>query len=257
MKFCIHFLLPVLLFCCTSARAAEKAPVIAVSANFTPVLQEIIKEFTARTGQEIRISTGATGTLVRQIEQGAPFELFLSADEEHVAYLRAQGLARDDGRIYAIGVLVLYLPSGTGLKVAAENAEILKQLFRNIKLRIALANPELAPYGLAAQQVLQRFGPWHMLQDRVVLGENVGQAAQFAKSGSVDAAFLPYSLAGEPALQEAGQFRIIAADWYAPIRQRMVLLNNAGTTAAALYEFISSEPAQQIIRKFGYNLPEN
>ncbi|MGH8120544.1 MAG: molybdate ABC transporter substrate-binding protein, partial [Gammaproteobacteria bacterium] len=111
------------------------------------------------------------------------------------------------------------------------------------------------PYGLAAQQVLQRFGPWHMLQNRMVLGENVGQAAQFALSGSVDAALLPYSLAIDPALQESGQFRNLAGDWYAPVRQRMVLLKNGGRSATELYEFIASETARQIIRKYGYNLP--
>jgi len=243
------------MLCGGSPRAADEGPVIAVAANFAPVLEEIATAFTASSGNRIRISAGATGALVRQIEQGAPFELFLSADDEHVAYLHQKGFTRDSGRIYALGVLVLYLPHTTRLDVQADNADILKQLFHRQHLRITLANPELAPYGLAAKQVLQRFGQWHMLQGRVVLGENVGQAAQFALSGSVDAALLPYSLAIDPVLLESGQFQILDMDWYAPIRQRMVLLKNAGRTATALYDFISSETAQQIIRNYGYALP--
>jgi len=234
---------------------ADDAPVVAVAANFSPALAEIVKQFTARMGKDIRISAGATGTLVRQIEQGAPFELFLSADEEHIAYLQEKGFTQDNGSLYAIGILVLYLPQTTRLNIMAENADILKQLYSQKHLRIAIANPELAPYGFAAQQVLQRFGPWHMLQGRVVLGENVGQAAQFALSGSVDAALLPYALALNPDMQAAGQFQIIAADWYAPIRQRMALLKNAGKTATELYAYLSSEAARDIIRKYGYALP--
>jgi molybdate transport system substrate-binding protein len=234
---------------------ADDAPVVAVAANFSPALAEIIKEFTAHTGQEIRISTGATGTLVRQIEQGAPFELFLSADEEHIAYLQDKGFAQDGGRVYAIGILVLYLPHTTRLNITANNADILKQLYSQKQVRVAIANPELAPYGYAAKQVLQRFGQWHMVQDRVVLGENVGQAAQFALSGSVDAALLPYALALDPGMQASGQFRIIAADWYAPIRQRMALLKNAGKATTEFYAYLSSETAQQIIHKYGYALP--
>ncbi|MGH8119476.1 MAG: molybdate ABC transporter substrate-binding protein, partial [Gammaproteobacteria bacterium] len=119
MRFFKHFLLPVFMFCVGNLRAAEDIPVIAVAANFSPALQEIVKAFTTGTGREIRISTGSTGSLVRQIEQGAPFELFLSADEKHVAYLHEKGLARDRGRVYAIGVLVLYLPHATRLNIMA------------------------------------------------------------------------------------------------------------------------------------------
>ena len=255
MKWFDFWLLLLLLLCIHTSRAAEDAPVIAVAANFAPALDEIVKQFTAHTGKEIRISAGATGTLVRQIEQGAPFELFLSADSEHVEYLQHRGYTRDDGRIYAVGVLVLYLPQGTRLKLMPDSAEIIKQLFVRQDTRIALANPELAPYGLAGQQVLQRFGQWHRLQDRVVLGENVGQAAQFAMSGSVDAALLPLAFTLNPDMQKSGQFQNIPPDWYAPIRQHMVLLKNAGRTATELYEFISGEAARQIIRKYGYALP--
>jgi molybdate transport system substrate-binding protein len=249
------FLALLLLFGIGSARAEADIPVVAVAANFSPALAEIIKEFTARTGKEIRTSTAASGTLVMQIEQGAPFQLFLSADEKNIFFLQNKGLTEDNGRIYAIGILVLYLPHTTRLKISPDNTEILKQFYGRKDLRIAIANPELAPYGVAAKQVLQRFGQWHMVQDRVVLGENVGQAAQFALSGAVDAALLPYALALDPGMQVYGQFLVIAADWYAPVRQRMVLLKNAGKTAAEFYAYLHGETARQIIRKYGYALP--
>ena len=249
------FLALLLLFGIGCARAEADIPLVAVAANFSPALAGIIKEFTARTGKEIRTSTAATGTLVMQIEQGAPFQIFLSADEKHISYLHDQGLTKDNGRVYAIGILVLYLPHTTRLKITNDNAGILKQFYGRKDLRIAIANPELAPYGVAAKQVLQRFGQWHMVQDRVVLGENVGQAAQFALSGAVDAALLPYALALDPGMQASGQFLVIAADWHAPVRQSMVLLKNAGKIAAEFYAYLQSETARHIIRQYGYALP--
>lgn len=249
-----------ILLCCAlllnlEMATADETPVVAVAANFSPVLEEILRHYTALTGQEVRISAGSSGTLVRQIEQGAPFQLFLSADEHFVEYLYNRGLAQDTGRIYAIGVLVLYLPHASKLNVMADHETMLGQMYSDRNIRIAIANPDLAPYGLAAREVLQRFGGWSELSDRLILGENVGQTAQFALTGSVDAAFLPYSLAINHDMQSAGHFQLLPADWYTPIRQRMVLLKNAGAAAQELYEYFSSDTVRQIIVRHGYTIP--
>lgn len=234
---------------------AQDTPVIAVASSFAPVMEEIAEQFTAATGHTIRISTGATGTLVSQIERSAPFEMFLSADEEHVFYLRDRGLARDEGRLYAVGVLVMYLPNTTRLRAAADVAQGLQQFFQRQDLRVAIANPELAPYGRAARQVLERFGSRRILAGRVILGENVGQVAQFALTGAVDAALLPQSLALDASMLKTGQFQIVPADWYAPLRHRMIVLRHAGRTATELYEYLSSDTARAIISNHGYALP--
>ena len=210
------------------------------------------------TGNDIRISAGASGTLFRQIEAGAPFELFLSADESYVQRLHEQGLTIDNGRIYAVGVLVLYIPHTSHLDYMQNTEGIIRQIALDKSCKLAIPNPELAPYGRAAQQVLNRFIITNGLQGqgREIIGENVGQTAQFALTGTVDAAFLPHSLAITPPMQEAGHFEPVPAEWYHPIMQRMVLLKNAGTVAKEFYNYLGSTTAQQIIKKFGYTIPE-
>lgn len=253
----LRFLLyTLLLLYCTGSHAAEESPVVAVAANFSPVMQKLVDHFTVQTGQEIRVSTGASGTLVRQIEQGAPFELFLSADEDYVERLHAEGLTVDTGRIYAIGQLVLFIPNTSNQDTNQETRTLLRESVTGGSHKIAMANPELAPYGLAAKQVLERFDLWPMPKDQLILGENVGQTAQFALTGTIDAAFLPYSLAISVQLRNAGQFKLIPRDWHMPINQRMVLLKKAGTAARELYDYLSSEAAQTIIRDYGYAAPE-
>ena len=254
----IRFLLySLLLLFYTGLRAADAGPIVAVATNFTPAVEEIINHFAAETGVQIRISTGASGTLVRQIEQGAPFELFLSADEAYVERLDAEGLSVDAGRIYATGQLILFIPNTSKQDINQEIPTLLQQSVADKSYRIAIANPELAPYGHAAQQVLDRFNLWPLSKDQLILGENVGQTAQFALTGTIDAAFLPYSLAISEQLRNAGQFKIIPLDWYTPINQRMVLLKNAGSTAREFYNYISGKIAQQIIRSYGYEIPSD
>ena len=237
--------------------AKDEIPVVAVAANFSPVLEEIVNQFTISSGHKVRISTGASGNLFRQIEQGAPFELFLSANETYIEQLHENGLSPDAGRLYATGKLVLFIPYTSRLDKMQNVQDILRKLISDKSYRIAIANPELAPYGLAAKQVLSRFATYHMLSDHIILGENVGQTAQFALTGSVDAAFLPYSLAISKHIQSAGYFEHLPTDWYRPINQRMVLLNNAGESVRQLYDYLVSNNAQQIILKYGFALPED
>ena len=252
LLFCI-----LLLLTHVQTRADNDSPIVAVAANFSPVLEEIITRFTASTGFKVRMTSGSSGTLVRQIEQGAPFELFFSADENYVIKLHEMKLTQDTGRIYAVGKLVLFIPELSRLDKMQDIDGILRQLASNKQYRIAMANPELAPYGLAASQVLSRFIDMNMLRERIIQGENVGQTAQFALTGSVDAAFLPYSLAITKKMQEQGNFELIPRDWYSPINQRMVLLNNAGNTARSLYSYINSDTAHRIIDKYGYTTQTN
>jgi molybdate transport system substrate-binding protein len=250
-----EFISALLFICPVLVQATEVSPVIAVAANFVPAVEAINKKFKTDTGHEVRISAGSSGALLRQIEQGAPFELFLSADESYALKLHELGHAQDQGRIYATGRLVLYVPRQSGLNIMQNLEDMLRQLVNEDGYKIAIANPELAPYGAAAEQVLNRYIPYAKLQGRMILGENVGQTAQFALTGSVDAAFLPYALAITPQLQESGHFELLPDDWHNPVHQRMVLLKNAGDVARKFYNYLSSEPARKIILESGYTLP--
>jgi len=235
---------------------AGETVLVAVAANFAPVAEELGYRFTNMTGEPVKFSTGASGTLARQIRHGAPFQLFLSADEKYVDTLAREGLTVDKGRIYALGVLVLYLPWSSGLNRMQDIGDILKQLVAEGRFKVALANPAIAPYGLAARHVLDRFDKDNRLAGRMIIGENVGQAAQYALTDNVDAALIPYSLALNKDMQAAGNFEMIPADWYPPVRQRMVLLRSAGSAAKEFYQYLDSETARQVIRNYGYALPE-
>ena len=133
-------------------------------------------------------------------------------------------------------------------------SNMIQELVSSQTLTLALANPETAPYGRAAREVLQKFTP-ESTGAREIIGENAGQVARFALTGNVDAAFLPLSLALDNAMQTAGHFEIIPADWYSPIHQRMVLMKNSGAAARSFYAYMGEEKARQIIRKYGYTLP--
>ena len=165
------------------ACAEEPGPLVAAASDLRFALEEIAAAFRRDSGVSARLSFGASGNLTRQIEQGAPFELFLSADEAFVARLASQNLTRDGGDLYAVGRLALFAPHGSPLVPDAQLAGLKRLLARGGDWRFAIANPEHAPYGRAAEQALRASGLWETLRPRLVVGENVSQAAQFASSG--------------------------------------------------------------------------
>jgi molybdate transport system substrate-binding protein len=237
-----------------SVRAAE-VPVIAAAANLSFALPEIATAFERATGRRVKLSFGSSGNLARQIVQGGPYELFLSADEEWVRFVRERGQAEDSGRVYAIGRLALFAPNGSPVIVDAELAGLAAALRSGELRRIAIANPELAPYGAAAREVLMRKGLWDALQGKIAMGENVSQAAQFALSGAVQAAFIPYSIARAPTLQGKGRAVLVPGTLHAPILQSMTLLAGAGATARAFQEFMGTPVSRAILERFGFSVP--
>jgi len=239
----------------TSSRAAE-VPIVAAAANLNFVLPEIAAAFERATGRRVKLSIGSSGNLARQIAAGGPYELFLSADEANVAFVVGKGRTEGAGHLYAIGRLALFAPNGSPVEVDADLAGLANALSAGTLRRIAIANPELAPYGAAARDALRRKGLWDALQGRLAIGENVGQTTQFALSGAVEAAFIPYSIMRAPMLQGKGRAALIPADLHAPIRQRMVMLSGAGDTARAFYTFLRSPAAQAIFERYGFAIPE-
>lgn len=251
-------MLRLLLFCLLFlplALRAEEPPAIAAAADLKFAVTEIAERFTAETGRQVKISFGSSGNFARQIEQGAPFQLFLCADESYVARLAAQGLTTDDGTLYAIGRIVIFVPTGSPVRADADLGGLEAALRDGRLERLAIANPEHAPYGRAAREALQKAGIWEQALPKLVLGENASQAAQFATSGSAQAGIIPYSLALAPAVATRGTYALIPEDWHRPLRQRMVLLQGAGDTARRFYEYLRQAEARAIFERYGFSLP--
>jgi molybdate transport system substrate-binding protein len=239
------------------APASTTAPLVAAASDLQFALDEIVRRFERDTGISPRLTYGSSGNFARQIEQGAPFELFLSADEAFVQRLAERGLTRGRGDLYAIGRIVLFVPSGSPLQADPQLADVASRLARGKLGRLAIANPEHAPYGRAAEQALRKFGLWEQVQPHLLLGENVAQAAQFASSGNADGGIIAYSLALGPALRGRGTFALLPESLHAPLRQRMVLLERASPGAVRLYEYLRSPASRAILARYGFLLPEN
>ncbi|MDR5897520.1 molybdate ABC transporter substrate-binding protein [Halomonas vilamensis] len=243
-----------------TATASAKPPVVAAASDLQFALSEAADAFTQQTGEQVRLNFGSSGNFRRQIAQGAPFELYLSADEDYVFALNEEGYTRDEGVLYAVGRLVWLQPKGAGTlprqeaPLAAVEAAIAAQASGE-RQRIALANPEHAPYGVAAQQTLEHAGLWHATTPLQVLGENVSQAAQFALSNDTRGGLVAYSLALAPALAEKSDYVLIPESWHAPLNQRMVLTQNAGETATAFYHWLQSEKGRAILQDYGFSVP--
>ena len=238
------------------ALARDDAPVVAAASDVQFAVEEIAAAFAAETGMRVRLSVGSTGNFARQIREGAPFEIFMAADEQFVADLHADGFTRDAGDLYAIGRVVIMVPHGSTLAPDAELDNLADLLAAGGITRFAIANPEHAPYGMRAREALLTRGLWNDLQPMLVLGENVSQAAAFALSGDAEGGIIAYSLALAPRVGRRGTFELIPEDWHQPLRQRMVLLNNAGPVAAAFYDYMMAPAAREIMERYGFTLPE-
>lgn len=229
-----------------SAQAAEVS--VAVAANFTKPAEEIGKAFTAKTGDTVSFSFGATGALYTQATQGAPFEVFLSADNKRPAQAVKDGIGVE-GTVftYAIGTLVLYAPS---LDVSDGAAVLAANGFQHI----AIADPKTAPYGAAALESIEKLGLTAALAPKQVVGENISQTLQFVESGNAELGFLALSqVVGKPS---TAVWPVPAED-HSPILQDAVLLKTgeADPAAKAFIDFLKGEEARAIISKFGYALP--
>jgi molybdate transport system substrate-binding protein len=237
-------------------QASTTAPLIAAASDLQFALDEIVARFRRDTGITLRVTYGSSGNFARQIEQGAPFELFLSADEAYVDRLAARGLTHGAGTLYAVGRIVLFAPHGSPLEPDPELKNLAARLASGASGRLAIANPEHAPYGRAAEQAMRSLGVWDAVQPKLLLGENVAQAAQFASSGNADGGIIAYSLALAPALRDRGTFALLPETLHEPLRQRMVLLQRASPAAARFYDYLRSPASRAILTQYGFVLPE-
>lgn len=230
-------------------------PIVAGAADLRFALEEIATAFKAETGLSVKLSFGSSGNFARQIRQGAPFQMYLSADEDYVLDLARDGYTRDGGTLYAVGRLVIMVPHGSPLKADGSLEDLSAALADGRVTRFAIANPEHAPYGKRAEEALRHVGLWEAIKPKLVLGENVSQATQFATSANAQGGIVAYSLARAPTVSRLGTFALIPMEWHAPLRQRMALLKNAGPVAERFYAYVQQPAARVIFRKYGFVLP--
>jgi molybdate transport system substrate-binding protein len=238
-----------------AAEAPRKSLSIAAAANLKVALEQIIAAFKEKNpGAEVAASYGASGTFFAQIQNGAPFDLFLAADAELPAKVAASGLSSGGAFPYALGKLVVWVPSSSKLNLDREG---LKALLDPSVTRLAIGNPAVAPYGVAAKEALSSAGLYDSVKDKLVLGQNIGQAAQFAQSGNAQAAMLPLSLAMAPPLGSEGRYTLVPPSSYKDIEQRGVVLKGtkAPELAKAFAAFLLGRDGRAILEKSGYGLP--
>ncbi|SFE31741.1 molybdate ABC transporter substrate-binding protein [Phytopseudomonas straminea] len=245
---------PLLLLCASFAMAgnafADQVQV-AVAANFTAPMQAIASAFEKDTGHSVQASYGATGQFYAQISNGAPFEVFLSADDSTPAKLEQEGLSVKGSRFtYTIGTLVLWSPK-QGF-VDDQGAVLKKGEFKHL----SIANPKAAPYGLAATQTLAKLGLSDALKGKIVEGQNITQALQFVSTGNAELGFVALSQVYKDGQITSGSAWMVPETMYEPIRQDALILKKgeANPAAKALVEYLRGPKAAEIIKAYGYKL---
>ena len=236
--------------------AAQNSCVVTVAAasDLTYAMKEIAADFEKSAACSVRMSYGSSGNFETQIENGAPFDVFFSADIEYPRKLEAQGLASPGSTyLYGIGKLILWVRNDSQLDVS-KGFDVLRD--PSVK-KIAIANPLHAPYGRAAEEALRKAGVYDSVKDRLVLGENISQTAEFAETGNADAGILALSLVLSPALKDKGRYFQIADNLYSPIQQGAVVVRASKNlqNAQAFLEFIKTPAETAILERYGFVLP--
>jgi len=235
--------------------AAAQSLTVAAASDLQSALPEIVSRFEKETGHQVRLTFGSSGHFFTQIQNGAPFDVLLSADIEYPRRLEASGEAeRGSVYRYAIGRVVLWTRKDSGIDVRGGLTVLADARVR----RIALANPEHAPYGRAAVAALRHEGLYERVREKFVLGENISQAAQFAESGSADVGLLALALALSPTLKSAGTYVDVPASWHPPIEQGAVIVASSKQKALArqFVDDLKKAESIRILQSYGFALPQ-
>jgi molybdate transport system substrate-binding protein len=229
---------------------------VAAAADLSSALKDVSDVFAKQTGVKVELSFGASGALTQQIQNGAPFDVFFSADMDYPRQLIAAGDA-DSASLYqyAVGKLVLWLPADSPLDVEHKGMDIL--LDPSVK-KISIANPQHAPYGRAAVAALKHAGLYGRVAGRIVMGENVSQAAQFVESGNAQAGFVALAHARAPSMQDRGKYWEVPQNDYPPLAQGVVVISRSQhkKEAQQFLDYIKTKEAAEILRKYGFSLPQ-
>lgn len=247
------FAVVLLVLCAVSPVSAEEIAVAAASdLNFA--IKEVIGEFEKQTGHRVKLSLGSSGNFYAQLQQGAPFDLYFSADIGYPKKLEEAGLTVPGSLYrYAVGRVVLWAPKTSSLDVA-KGLTVLRE--PTIK-KIAIANPKHAPYGRAAVAAMEHAQVYADVKDRLVLGENISQAAQFIESGACDVGIIALSLAMAPAMKSAGHYWQIPAEAHPPLEQGAAILKQSKhqELARTFLGFLQGPQGQEIMIRYGFTLP--
>ena len=238
----------------TCAAAGELT--VAAAADLSLALKPIVNNFQRETGNRVRLSFGSSGDFFNQIQNGAPYDVFLSADLGYPQKLIQLGFA-DGGslRTYAVGRLVLWVPRASKLDLDREG---MQALLDPAVQKIAIANPQHAPYGRAAVAALRHFGLYDKVANRLVLGENIGQAAQFAESGNAQVGMIALAHAVAPSVRPLGRHWLVPTDSYPPLEQGVVIVARSKNKALAeqFLKYLAGPEAQAIFHQFGFVTPK-
>jgi molybdate transport system substrate-binding protein len=228
---------------------------VAAAADLNPALKDIGESFEKATGVKVRLSFGASGALTQQIENGAPFDVFFSADMDYPRQLISYGHAEAASLYqYAVGKLVLWVPADSPLDVEHKGMDIL--LDPSVK-KIAIANPQHAPYGRAAVAALKHAGLYDRVADRLAMGENISQAAQFVESGNAQAGFVALAHASAPTMRGKGKFWEVPAEDYPALAQGVVVISSSRLKDEdrKFLEYVKTKAAGDVLRTYGFTLP--
>ena len=233
--------------------AFAQSTTVAVAANMKDAFAEISAAFKSTGKPDVRVVYGSSGNFTAQIMNGAPFNLFIAADEYFPMELYKNGKTIDEGSVYAIGKLALITKNNSGIVLADNKVELAKAIAKANK--VAIAKPELAPYGKAAVEFLNAEGLWDLAKDKLVYGDNIGVATTYVVTGAAEIGFTALSLAKSPEVTKETNSILLNPQFYEPIRQRMVLMKGAPQDAKDLYRFMQGAQAKVILIKYGYATP--
>jgi len=248
----------VLLIFTFAASAVAGEVLVAAASDLTFPIKEIITQFQQSTGNTVKLTLGSSGNFQAQVANGAPFDVYLSADVDYVRQLDQAGLVEPGSiYVYAVGRIVLWVPNGSPIDVQKLGIE---SLLQPAAKRIAIANPNTAPYGRAAVAVLRHFNLYDRVSPRLVLGENIAQTAQFVSTGAADIGIIAHSSALADPMRSAGKYWEVPADAYPRLDQAMAILKQARKAghldaARAFYEWFRNDASRAILKKYGFSLP--
>jgi molybdate transport system substrate-binding protein len=254
MKFPLKQLLVLLAILSMGSYARAQSVKVAAAADLKFAMTELASQFKKQSGAKLDVTYGSSGNFLTQIHNGAPFDLFFSADSEYPKKLEAAELIEPGTlRDYAVGHIVIWTPRDSGIDAAKAGWKSL--LDQRVK-GIAIANPDHAPYGCAALAALKKAGIYEQVKGKLVYGENISQAAEFVQSGNAQAGIVALSLAISPAMKNGNKWQI-PADSYPPIKQAAAILKASKNKDAArrFLDFVSGPQGREILQRFGFTAP--
>jgi molybdate transport system substrate-binding protein len=237
-------------------KSSPTALTIAAAADLRFALDDLVKEFEKKyPATKVNVTYGSSGNFFAQFQNGAPFDLFFSADIEYPRKLAEKGLGADDVFLYAIGCIVVWVPKDS--PVAVDKLGIKALLEPSIR-KIAVANPEHAPYGRAAVAAMKALNVYDQVASRLVYGENIAQTAHFVQSGAADVGILALSLAVAPQMRDAGRFWQVPLDAYPRMEQGGIILKSTKNleTARAFRDFVLGDHGREVLKHYGFYFPE-